>query len=225
LTAGAGGPILSGMRTLIIALVASLAVPLLAASAAAQGRAPATPNDPLLGLRPGESPIENLDSQLSDAGQLEELFQTLATTDDPRLAQRTASRINRIWMASGSDTVDLLMQWSLEAIEAEDIPLALDLLDRVVTLAPRYIEGWNKRATVLFMADEYGKSLADLERVLALEPRHFQALSGLGTILRAVGEKESAIEVYRRALQIDPHLETVRDALVELEAEVNGRQA
>jgi tetratricopeptide (TPR) repeat protein len=110
-------------------------------------------------------------------------------------------------------------------MDEEDYPLALDLLDRIVTLQPDYVEGWNKRATVHFINDDIGKSLSDLERVLALEPRHFGALAGLGTIFRELGDNRRAIEAYRHALELDPYLEDVGKAIEELENEGGGRDA
>jgi len=208
------------MRTPTIAIVAAFAAHLFAAGAAAQNSLPNL-SDPAGGPEAGGPQLP----ELTREERLEQLFATLATTDDPRIAERTADRINAIWLESGSATIDLLMRWALRAIQDEDVLLALDFLDRVVLLDPTYVEGWNKRATVFFMADDYGKSLGDLERVLAIEPRHFGALSGLGTIMRSVGENERAIEAYRRALEIDPNLDAVRDALIAVEAEVDGRRA
>jgi tetratricopeptide (TPR) repeat protein len=78
------------------------------------------------------------------------------------------------------------------------------------------VEGWNKRATVYYLTDDYAKSLSDIQRVLALEPRHFAALSGLGAILSDIGDDQRAIEAYQEALTIDPHLDNVKKALDEI---------
>jgi tetratricopeptide (TPR) repeat protein len=153
---------------------------------------------------------------------LDALFETLRTADDEEAAKAAEGGIAQIWLKSGSDTVDLLMDWALEAMDTEDYPHALDLLDRIVTIEPGYAEAWNKRATVHFINDDYGKSIADLERVLALEPRHFGALAGLGTILRELGDEDRALEAYREALSLDPYLEDVEKAIKELENETGG---
>jgi tetratricopeptide (TPR) repeat protein len=123
-------------------------------------------------------------------------------------------------MKSGSDTVDLLMGWAMKAMNEKDFPLALDLLDQVVTMQPDFAEGWNKRATIEYMQDDYGKALADIAHALALEPRHFGAMSGMGMILREIEENEEALAVLRRALEIHPQLENIDTLVKELERKV-----
>jgi tetratricopeptide (TPR) repeat protein len=155
--------------------------------------------------------------------RLESLFTTLKSTSDKDAAKAAENDIITLWLESGSDTVDLMMSWTLAAIEEKDYGLALDYLDRMLVMKPDYAEGWNKRATVHFLRDDYPKAIADIERTLAVEPRHFGALSGLGTIMRDIGDKDRALTAYRRALEIDPHLETVKEAVSEIEHELAGR--
>lgn len=161
-------------------------------------------------------------SEETRAARVEKLIETLRTTKDGDAGREAERALLELWLASGSDTVDLLMNWSLKAMQGKNYPLALDFLDRIIIMKPDYVEGWNKRATVYFMRDDYGRALADIARVLELEPRHFGALSGLGLIFRAVGRDEQAIAAYRQALEIDPFLDNVKEALDELEAETAG---
>src|SRR6476646_8072318 len=84
--------------------------------------------------------------------------------------------------------------------------LAMPILDDIVMRAPDWAEGWNKRATVLYILGEQDRSLADIEHVLALEPRHFGALSGIGLIRIAKGQPREALAAYRRALAVNPFL-------------------
>ena len=156
--------------------------------------------------------------------QLDQAFQTLQNTSNRGAAKRAERRIIQLWLESGSDTVDLLMSWALRAIDQEDFALALDYLDRIIMLKPDYAEGWNKRATVYFLIDDYGKAITDIQQVLALEPRHFGALSGLGMMLSEIGRSEQAIEVFEEALVIDPLLENVREALQSLLDETAGTE-
>ena len=158
----------------------------------------------------------------SRAEQLDELFDTLAAAESAEEATAAERGILQIWLESGSDTVDLLMDWTLKAMDEEDYPRALDFLDRIITLEPGYVEGWNKRATIHFLNHDYAKSLADLEQVLAIEPRHFGALAGLGTILRELGDERLALDAYREALALYPVMDDVQKAIEELEAESGG---
>ena len=156
--------------------------------------------------------------------RLESLFDTLRSTNDEDTAKAAENDIIDIWLESGSDTVDLMMNWTLNAMERKNYPLALDYLDRIIAMQPGYAEGWNKRATVHFLVDDYSKAIADIEQTLALEPRHFGALSGLGTIMRDIGDTDRALVAFRHALEIDPYLESVKEALAEIEAEVSGEE-
>jgi tetratricopeptide (TPR) repeat protein len=155
--------------------------------------------------------------------RLKSLFDELKSTDKDA-AKAAENEIITLWLESGSDTVDLMMSWTLAAIEEKNYGLALDYLDRLLIMKPDYAEGWNKRATVHFLKDDYPKAIADIERTLALEPRHFGALSGLGTIMRDIGQKDRALTAYHKALEIDPHLDTVKDAVTEIEGEMAGRE-
>jgi len=159
---------------------------------------------------------------VSKTEQIDALFASLKAEADPDAADQIENEILDLWLQSGSDTVDLLMQWTLKAMEEKQYPRALDFLDRIILLEPGYVEGWNKRATVYFLMDDYGNSIADIGKVLELEPRHFGALSGLGIMFQAVGDDERAKAAFKAALDVDPHLDNVREELDQLEADTAG---
>ena len=100
---------------------------------------------------------------------------------------------------------------------------ALPVLDDVVARAPQWAEGWNKRATLLYVLGDHDRSLADIDRTLALEPRHFGALAGLGLIRAARGENREALAALRRALAINPFLKERFGLIPALEREVGEK--
>lgn len=163
------------------------------------------------------------DSLLSDpldaAGVL---LDALAQSEDGQAADALAREIQSVWNRSGSDAVDLLMLRASVAMRSRNFPIALDLLDTVVALAPDYAEGWNRRATVHFMRDDYASSIADVERVLRLEPRHFGALVGIGMILDDLGQDREAALFLQEALNVHPFLDNARERLVAIEARLQG---
>ena len=154
---------------------------------------------------------------------LDFLFEALKAAPDADAAKLVEGRIWSLWLASGSDTADLLMSRVKTATEAKDTKLALQLLDAVIQLRPDYVEAWNRRATIHFADKDYSKSLADIRQVLAREPRHFGALTGLGVIMQEFNEDKLALEAFRRALAVNPHLQKVPDFVKTLTEKVEGR--
>jgi tetratricopeptide (TPR) repeat protein len=155
---------------------------------------------------------------------LDFLFEALKIAPDEASAKAIEERIWSVWLASGSDTCNLLMTRVKTAIDAEKLDLAVKLLDAIVEIKPDYVEAWNRRATVFYMKKEYGLAISDIGQVLLREPRHFGALAGLGTILQDVGDDKHALEVYRRAIAVDPHLEGIADKVKSLAEKVEGRE-
>jgi tetratricopeptide (TPR) repeat protein len=154
---------------------------------------------------------------------LSDLYAHLATASDEDSAKAVADAIERIWLNSGSDTIDVLMERSMKAVGDKNYGLALKLLDHVVALAPDYSEGWNRRAYVHYMQSEVDLALGDLRRTLALDPNHFKALDGLGQILREIGQKKAALKAFKELLDVNPYWSGAKQAVEELEREVDGQ--
>src|SRR3954469_14140307 len=154
---------------------------------------------------------------------LDFLFEALKVAPDADSAKLVEGRIWALWLASGSDTTDLLMSRVKTAMDGKDNKLAIQLLDAVIEMRPDYIEAWNRSATLHFAEKDYGKSVADIRQVLAREPRHFGALSGLGFIMQEFGEEKLALEAFRRALAVNPHLQKIPDFVKTLTEKVEGR--
>jgi tetratricopeptide (TPR) repeat protein len=154
--------------------------------------------------------------------RLDQLFSDLKRERNEKAAERIAGSIWSEWFQSGSASIDLMMQWSQKAVEEKKFDVALDFLDQVVTLQPAYAEGWNRRATVHFMMNNFGKSMSDIDRTLQLEPRHFGALSGLAQIMAVTGHKQSALEAWQRVLGIYPMMRSAQDQVGTLSEELAG---
>nr|WP_274630553.1 hypothetical protein [Mesorhizobium shangrilense] len=154
--------------------------------------------------------------------QLDKLFAELKRERNEKAAERISHRIWAEWGESGSASIDLMMEWSQKAIEAKKFDVALDFLDQVTTMKPDFAEGWNRRATVHFMMDNYAKSMVDIEHTLELEPRHFGALSGMAQILKSRGRKELALHAYERVLEIYPMMRSAQSEVATLSEDLAG---
>jgi tetratricopeptide (TPR) repeat protein len=154
---------------------------------------------------------------------LDTLFSALKVAPDDASAKAIEDRIWAVWVASGSDTCNLLMSRVKDATDDKDYDLAIKLLDAIIAIRPDYVEAWNRRATIYYLKQDFAHSIADIAEVLAHEPRHFGALSGLGMILQEIGDDKDALDAYRRALAIDPRLEGIPDVVKTLSVKVEGR--
>ena len=161
--------------------------------------------------------------QLDRAQQLDGLFAALKAAPNAQIARQIEKRIEVSLAITESDTLNLLLIRAQTTMEAKEFKTAMELLDSIIQINPRYTEAWARRATLHFVRKDIYRSLADIRVVLALEPRHYQALAGLGVILQDIGEEKRALEAYRRALEINPHIENIPEIVRRLKLQVEGR--
>ena len=209
-------------RKISILLASALAVAVFAGPALAQQRAQdkAPPTEPKkLPEAPEKLPRVGADRTRG----LDFLFGALKAAPDQASAKHVEGRIWALWTQTSSDTTMLLMSRAKTAIEKKQPDVALKLLDKVVKLKPDYVEGWNRRATIYYLKNEYAKSMADIREVLRREPRHFGALAGLGMIMQELGDDKRALEAFRKALEINPFLEKLPDTVKTLTEKIEGR--
>ena len=159
----------------------------------------------------------------SHADMLEDLFHRLAAAADSGEATGLASRIQRLWLDSGSDTADLLMSRAAVAAVKGDSKLALQLLDKIVVLTPAWAEAWNKRANLRYMDNDDDGAMGDLGHVLSLEPRHFGALTGMAVIMGRNGFKKDALALLRKAASVYPHNDDLSQMIEKLSLDVEGQ--
>ena len=133
--------------------------------------------------------------------------------DDPDRAARAEAALWRMWGHSGIAEVDTLLSQGIESMERRDFGEAERIFASVVERAPHFAEGWNKRATVRYLAEDFEGSIADCRETLARKPHHFGALSGQGLCHMALGQYREAAALFRRTLAVHPHLEAARHNL------------
>lgn len=160
--------------------------------------------------------------EVSKEDRLNELFAELKRETDTQKATEIADTIWGLWYTSKSGSVDLLTGWARQAIQKQQYGVALDLLDQVVVMAPDYSEGWNQRAILHYLTNNYARSIADIERTLTLEPRHFGALAGLANIQQALDKEQDALKTWYEVLRIYPAMQSAQDAVVYLEENLEG---
>src|ERR1700736_3441132 len=141
----------------------------IAAAAAALSLAPAhswaqTTEDPPAAIDKLPNPPDKLPkAPKGDRGRnIDFLFDALKAAPDAEIAKQVENRIWAIWLASGSDTADLLMSRVKAAIEGKDARLAIQLLGSIIEIKPDSIEAGDPRATLFFALKDYGRAMAGI---------------------------------------------------------------
>ena len=193
--------------TRVFSLAAVLALTLAAAPAFPQP--PATRTEALAAL---EHPVTERRAEavvwVANHGRMDDtpLLMKRLHDDSPFVRGYAERALWLLWGRSGDDDVDRVMARGVEAMEAGNHAAALKLFSEVIRRKPEFAEGWNKRATVHYLAGELRQSLADCDEVLRRNPAHFGALSGYGQIYFQLEEYEKAIAWWRRALEANPNM-------------------
>jgi tetratricopeptide (TPR) repeat protein len=142
--------------------------------------------------------------------------------DDPELAATAEAVLWSAWCRAGDPETERVFRAGVEAMQQRKLAEAESLFGTVIRMAPGFAEGWNKRATVRYLMQQFGDSITDCQETLARNPNHFGAASGQGLCHMSLGQFREAAICFRRALEIHPHLDAVRHNLAHAEAEGGG---
>lgn len=112
-----------------------------------------------------------------------------------------------IWQCAGDEEIDEKFRRAVKMLGARKLTESIKLLTEVIATAPTFAEGWNKRATALYMRGILDRSIDDCMEVLKLKPKHFGCLSGLGMIYQKKGDEKEALKWFRKAVAVNPGME------------------
>jgi tetratricopeptide (TPR) repeat protein len=148
-------------------------------------------------------------ARLGDMQVIPALVQALRD-DDARVRAAAQHVMWAIWLRSGNDQIDALMAQGIHLMESQQYPEAVEIFDQIIGRAPKFAEGYNKRATVYYLMQEFEQSIADIHRTLELNPVHFGALSGMGLCYLGLDEPRKALEWFERAVAVNPDMDTIQ---------------
>ena len=160
--------------------------------------------------------------------ELDKLFTQLKNSKNLSSAQIVEKKIWKIWMIHPSDDrrgfrlTELLTQGS-RLMNMGELSKAYKIFTQIIAVEPDWAEAWNKRATVLYLMNQFQSSLNDIEITLALEPRHFGALSGQALNYIELKQYEKAIQSYKAVQKIYPLLDSATKMIPELEDLINDQ--
>ena len=141
----------------------------------------------------------------SQANELNQLFLKLKENDNLANADLLEKKIWAIWNKHPKNIkLTEKLELGTQLMYDGNYGYALRVFNNIVKTDPEWSEGWNKRATLLFLMNDLTRSLEDIEKVLILEPRHFGALSGKARIFIKLQEYEKAIKCLKKTLEFYP---------------------
>ncbi|WP_397541899.1 tetratricopeptide repeat protein [Roseovarius salis] len=138
--------------------------------------------------------------------ELAELIAAARDAPDARAGRRISDEMWEIWADAPDAYAQDLLDEGMTRREAHDFAGAMDAFDALVEYCPHYAEGYNQRAFVNFLRQDYEAALPDLDRTLELSPRHVAALTGKALTLAALDRKGEAALTLRKALEFNPWL-------------------
>ena len=149
--------------------------------------------------------------------KLNKLFDQLEKVDNSKTATLIEKEIWSLWHEHPNNVkLTEKLEFGRELMQFGSYDYALKVFDNIIKTDPDWSEGWNKRATVFFLMNQYTKSLNDIEKVLNIESRHFGALSGQARIYIKLQEYEMAIKSLEKALNFYPSFKS-GDLIPEIE--------
>ena len=133
---------------------------------------------------------------------------------DEGTARPISGQLWELWATAPDEQAQALLDRGMSARATYNFVEALDAFDRLVDYCPDYAEGYNQRAFVNFLRQDFALALIDLDLAIERSPRHVAAISGKALTLMGLGRDEEAQVVLREALSLNPWL-SERALLVE----------
>jgi len=131
-------------------------------------------------------------------------FAELQEAENEMQAQDSTRGLWALWTKAPDDAAQTLLDQGMSARRVFDFLGAIEKFDRLVAYCPDYAEGYNQRAFVNFLREDFASALIDLDLALERSPQHVGALSGKALTLMGLGRADEAQEVLKEALALNP---------------------
>lgn len=134
------------------------------------------------------------------------LFERIQAAENEMAARAFSLSLWDLWTKAPDAPAQALLDQGMNARASYDYLRAIEALDRLVDYCPDYAEGYNQRAFVNFLREDYETALVDLDRAIELSPRHTGALTGKALTLIGLGRIEDAQPLLKEAVALNPWL-------------------
>ncbi|MEO0866580.1 MAG: tetratricopeptide repeat protein [Pseudomonadota bacterium] len=140
------------------------------------------------------------------SSELSEVIEMARIAPDERGGQVASDKMWDIWLRAPDTAAQEVLDRGMRQRGNFDFVGAYESFDALVAYCPDYAEGYNQRAFISFLREDYNAALVDLDRALALSPDHVGAQSGRALTLMNLGRRDDARAQLEAALDNNPWL-------------------
>lgn len=140
------------------------------------------------------------------SAELNALIETAREAPDQASGLAVSNDMWAIWASAPDTHAQELLDTGMARREIFDFDGAMIAFNALVEYCPGYAEGYNQRAFVNFLRQDYEAALPDLAQALEITPQHVAALTGQALTLAALQRNAEAALALRAALDMNPWL-------------------
>ena len=131
----------------------------------------------------------------------------LKLSENEMAARALNNQLWELWLDAPDAIAQEMLDDGMARRGVYDFLGAREVLTALIAYCPAYPEGYNQRAFVNYLAQDFEAALADLDVVLGMQPNHIGALSGKALTLIGMGRAEEAQAPLRAAVKLNPWLQ------------------
>ena len=135
-----------------------------------------------------------------------ELLAKVQAAPNEMAARPLSNQMWEIWAKAPDKVSQEWLDTGMERLRYGDYDAAIKALDALIDYCPDYAEGYNQRAYVIFLRQNFAPALADLDLAIERNPFHVAAIAGKALTLIGLGREGDAQDVLRQAIALNPWL-------------------
>ncbi|THD75861.1 hypothetical protein E7681_05260 [Thalassobius vesicularis] len=140
------------------------------------------------------------------AAAIEDVLTQIRAAKTEQDARLLTNQLWELWTDAPDEAAQAALDTGISKRASYDFLGATQEFDRLVAYCPDYAEGYNQRAFVNFMREDYQAALTDLDVALRLSPTHVAAMTGKALALMGLNQQDQAQQVLKQALALNPWL-------------------
>lgn len=137
---------------------------------------------------------------------LRDLIEQTRAAPNESAGQRLGQEMWKLWADAPDEQAQEVLDRGMARRSSFDFAGALKDFDALVAYCPNYAEGYNQRAFVNFLSQNFAAAIPDLKKALELSPNHVAARAGLALTFMELGQLDAARSELKLALQDNPWL-------------------